>query len=307
VNVRTDTLPHRARGLAVGVLAILLMASGISTHVPFRAAAATLGEQSAHGKFQPRADECVSLEACYDYSQMDEFLNLAWGFVRAFARARYGTRVLTVNLRYVPNGESGSEPCADRSGGEAKYTDRSFEYCPTDNTIYIGQNSLWQFYNGIGDAAAVVGLAHEYAHHLQTAHNVPAPTNAAENVLLENQADCIAGAWFGYAEEMAIVEPDDLSDLTGLLDFIGSSEADENRDHGTTSERRASLEFGRAEGLQGCSDYFPSSPVYSVQDLEEWNQLLVQLRDGNAWIGTWGRSPAMLCQRLEKQVSSYLS
>jgi Putative neutral zinc metallopeptidase len=63
------------------------------------------------------------------------------------------------------------------------------------SAIYAGQDALWSPYNGVGGAAAAVGYAHEWGHHIQNVMGVPAPETPEESTALEAQADCIAGAW----------------------------------------------------------------------------------------------------------------
>jgi predicted metalloprotease len=105
----------------------------------------------------------------------------------------------------------------------------------------------------LGDAAPVVGLAHEYGHHLQSYLRLPYPRTARDSVRYENQADCIAGAWAKYASEKGwLEEADDLKDIEGLMRAIGSRESS-YRDHGTTSERATAFNEGYKAGLKACT------------------------------------------------------
>ena len=56
----------------------------------------------------------------------------------------------------------------------------SYEYCPVDQAIYVGQDMLWEFYTRTGDAGPAVGLAHEFGHHIQSQLGVPLDQMAAE-------------------------------------------------------------------------------------------------------------------------------
>jgi hypothetical protein len=229
-----------------------------------------------------KAGDCASLENCYAYEEMGTFLDVAWGLVNDFIRDQYDSRLFRVRLQYVPHGDSGDERCTDGSG-PAQYNDMSYEFCAPDETIFIGQDRLWQFYSDIGDAAAVMGLAHEYGHSLQAAQEVPPATTPAGNIPHENQADCVAGAWFRYAEEVGITEdPDDLQDLKAMLELIGSSESDEDRDHGTTAERSDAVNLGIAGGIESCNSYFPETPLRSDADLDYWRRAWVELREAAA-------------------------
>ncbi len=226
----------------------------------------------------PAKFDCASMEDCYQYDEMDQFLDEAWRLVLGFGLDTYQPRLFGVKLRFVAKGESGNSRC------DGRYTARSFEYCPPDNTIYIGQDQLWEFYSQVGDAGAVVGLAHEFGHAMQQAHDVPSPDNPNQGVGHENQADCIAGAWFRYAERQGLVEhPDDLRDLTRMLELIGSSEDDPNRDHGTTVERERSLAAGRTGGIASCNQFAPGTPIYSEEEQVEYEQLRVRLTEAKSW------------------------
>lgn len=264
----------RAAARAIGFVVATTMATG------------AFGAASA-GASAPGAGEaaCESLENCYKYDDMDQFLDVAWGLVQKFVSATYSTRVLYVTLRYVPHGDTGDTACRDGSGGHGPYNDRSYMYCPGDRTIYIGQDELWKYYSKIGDAAPVIGLAHEYGHFLQDVQGVPEPTSAAETIPLENQADCVAGAWFGYADATGIVEPDDLDDLAQILERIAENEDDPNRTHGTLEERTASMQLGIAGGIDACNPFYPATPLRSDEDDAHWAAAAEVLRQAVALMG----------------------
>lgn len=222
---------------------------------------------------------CVSLEGCYTYEEMEEFLDVAMELVLDFASEQYSPQLFWVELRYVPESASGESLCLERPGVRARYSEFSYEYCPADNTIYIGQKRLWSFYSEIGDVAPIVGLAHEFGHFMQSVANVPAPATSEASIHHENQADCFAGAWFAYAEESGLVErPDDLEDVDLVLQRIASSEDAENRTHGTMEERKSSFEEGRVGGLDACAAYYPATPLRSDTERERWGALLASLR-----------------------------
>lgn len=151
--------------------------------------------------------------------------------------------------------------CIDPTGQLEEYTDQSYAYCPADETVYLGQRALWHFYDGAGDAGPIVGIAHEWGHHVQSATGVPAPRTPDEWIVFENQADCIAGAWTGYADDQdRLTYPDDLDDIGALMRLIGSVEGPE-RDHGTTPERTKSFIQGFRGGLSACNEFHPATPI----------------------------------------------
>jgi predicted metalloprotease len=53
---------------------------------------------------------------------------------------------------------------------------------------------MWRLYTEAGPLAPVLGLAHEWGHHLQTVLEV----KTASTPDREQQADCVAGAWLAY-------------------------------------------------------------------------------------------------------------
>jgi len=202
----------------------------------------------------------TTLENCFTYDQMDQFLERATSLVAEFFDTAYD-RVPRPQVAYVADGATGRSPCTDPQGTPAAFTDQSYEYCPANRTIYIGQNALWAMYDQIGDAAPVVGLAHEWGHHVQTMTGVPAPRTQAESVNFENQADCVAGGWTKHVSDKGVLEyPDDLRDIGGLLEVIGSREGPA-RDHGSTRERTQSFLIGFRNGLPGCNRFSPAAPI----------------------------------------------
>jgi hypothetical protein len=194
-----------------------------------------------------------SLEGCFTYYEMDEYLDAVMPMVAQFFEETYERVPAPRDIVYIPSGRVARTAC----GTSNSY---AYEYCPANRSIYIGQNLLWQFYAGAGDAAPAVGLAHEWGHHLQTMMGVQ-PVSRSEAIEFENQADCVSGAWAKYASEQGWLEADDdLRDVTRLLDAIGSAEGP-GRDHGTAQEREAAFETAYAKGIKACNAFFPDSPL----------------------------------------------
>ncbi|GAB3851342.1 neutral zinc metallopeptidase [Dactylosporangium cerinum] len=197
-----------------------------------------------------------SLEHCFTYSGMEAFYKEAIKFVDQFMAGSYKNMPRPAHYYYLRHGMTASGPC----GGP---DDTAYEYCPANDSVYLGQDSLWEFYRETGDAGAVVGLAHEVGHHIQTTARVPLPSTAAQGIRHENQADCIAGAFVRFADGKGWLEyPDDLNDLDALLRKIASAEGPD-RDHGTLAERTRSMRLGINGGLKACNPFFPATPVIS--------------------------------------------
>jgi predicted metalloprotease len=194
------------------------------------------------------------MENCYGYEDMQAYLDQIIPMVEQFFDAAYTDMPHPKEYIYVSEGDTGSTGCTDG------YTDQIYAYCPADETIYTGQRALWGYYSDLGDAAPAVGLAHEWGHHVQVVASVPPAQTPVGQISRENQADCIAGAWIAYADEQGWLNyPDDLRDIDGLLAEIASDEP--GRSHGDVGERSDSMKLGIGDGLQGCNDFFPDSPV----------------------------------------------
>jgi predicted metalloprotease len=238
--------PQLSRGISIAGVLLLV--------------AALLGACGGSGTPQPAVPSAtpaparVELEGRFSFDQMQSFLDTVTPMVSQFFDSTYPGLSHPRRIAYIPDGRAVRSGCGGASDGEA------YEYCPADQTIYIGQDLLWAFYK-MGDAAPVVGLAHEWGHHIQAVRRLPSPRTTAQSVDYEDQADCVAGAWTKYAGEQGWLDiPDDLNDVTGLLQAIGSRET-VRRDHGTVAERTNAFDTGYKSGLKGCNSFEPAMPI----------------------------------------------
>jgi len=117
--------------------------------------------------------------------------------------------------------------------------------------VYVGQDTLWEFYTKTGDAGPAMGLAHEYGHHIQTELGVPGPQTNEQSVQYEDQADCLAGAWTLYAKQHDELEQNDLGQIEDLFPIIGSAEGPD-QDHGTAQDREQHFMTGYNGGPTAC-------------------------------------------------------
>jgi len=205
------------------------------------------------------------LEGCFAYHEMSEFYDEGIVLVEEFLAAMYSNPPSPDFWYFVDEGVTGEEACTtvsrDGSTVRAMYTDLSYEYCPPERAIYVGQQMLWEFYVVSGDAGAIAGMAHEAGHHLQNLAGVTI-SSLEENIIQENQADCVAGAFIGWTEEAGYLNyEDDIADVDVLLEMIASAEEDPNRSHGTLEERAQSFVYGFQNGLAGCNEFFPDNPL----------------------------------------------
>jgi hypothetical protein len=204
--------------------------------------------------------QCTDYEGCFTESaDMSYFFSQIVKWIRQYSADTYESMPDPDKWHFVTLGDSGFEGCTDAAGDRATYTDKSYEYCPLDRTVYVGERMMWAFYTRMGDAAPAVGIAHEWGHHLQNVAGLTSTTQF-ETINLENQADCIAGAWSRWLVSQEIMVEDDFGDIGSLLVAIGSIEGP-GRDHGTVEEREKSFVYGLNGGLSACNQYAPDKPL----------------------------------------------
>jgi hypothetical protein len=207
--------------------------------------------------------EGESFEGYFAKSEMLPFVQCAVPYIDAFLAAQYAVPPRPSNILVIGRDSSGPTACVEPDGTASFYDELSFEYCPMDQTVYLGEEVVWGFYEFNGDVAAMFGIVHEFAHHIQLVAGVfSLPLDQATAIANENQADCIAGAWLGYMATLGHLElPDDMRDVEGVINAVASAEGPE-RDHGTYEERRAAVDLGYNGGLVACNSFFPNLPVF---------------------------------------------
>lgn len=224
--------------------------------------AASFGIPGAASATVPPEGECAAtggdMEGCYRYDDMSDFHRTAVAIIQRFAAATYADPT-TVE---PAGGWRLIKTYTVTTGGCGDLDHTAYAYCPVDDAVYVGMDQLWSFYILQGDAAAVIGLAHEFGHALQMRAGVlAAERTQADAIAIENQADCLAGAFTRWADEQGMLAEDDLEDIDYLLAVIASSEDDPNRDHGTLQERADSFILGLRDGIYACNSFFPDAPV----------------------------------------------
>ena len=164
-------------------------------------------------------------------------------------------------LVYIPSGRDAISNCVDVNGNDVQH-DRSFDYCLTDNAVYVGQSGLWDAVRQYGAAGPISGLAHEYGHFLQAVMNVPLPGANDESIRHENQADCFSGDFMRYLRERG--DPDVPAGALDSIDryLVHTASADApGRDHGTAAERTAAFRLGYEGALGACNEFYPATPL----------------------------------------------
>jgi predicted metalloprotease len=211
--------------------------------------------------FSPPVKTCSAhdLSGCYSYEQAKKIADYSIADVDQAVGNLYTNMPPVAKVWYIEHGTTATTGC-----GQVDET--SYEFCGNDNTVSLGQDTLWEFYDKAGDAAPVFAYAHEIGHHIQSVAGVPFPETDRQTIPHENQADCIAGAIFAELENENIATKSDLQDIDLLMPIIASQPEYVNgsvRNHGTIQERTESTLEGITGGLAECNTYYPDTPVIS--------------------------------------------
>lgn len=255
------TFSFRSRRISViGAVSLVPAVSliGVGALAPIAAAAPDRPTETASCQGDELAD-------CFRTDQMRELAETGERMVTEYL-AHTGITRTGINddsvptLTYIPAGSLAISQCVDVNG-RATQDDQSFNYCRADNTVYVGQNNLWESYQQYGALGPVSGLAHEYGHFIQSVMQVPLPSSPADNIRSENQADCLSGTFISYLNTRGHIEdPRDVDRVEQYLTATASVDAP-GRDHGTAEERVDSFELGYRSGLPACSQFTPATPL----------------------------------------------
>lgn len=203
-----------------------------------------------------------NMRGCFTESQMETYFEYVLPYIDKFFTTTWPSVPLPKNIYFIPDGSSTSEACTDSSGKPAVADETAYNYCPGDDNVYIGQELAWELYSEAGDVAPATGLAHEFGHNVQAHVGVPNPQTNAQTLVHENQADCVSGAFLGFANNQGLLQQGDEPVLQKYLELISSSENDPNRNHGDFNERGSALELGGEKGIAACNQYYPNNPIF---------------------------------------------
>lgn len=262
------TAPRLATATAIGAaMALILAACGsnasTSNHgISSGARRAGVGAAQGSGRNGGQKSDChpPSLAHCFTEATMQKYVNEIVPDVEGFYKATWAHPLLPDHIYFVPDGQAVPSKCEDASGNSAE-DDTAYAYCPADNSVYLGQSTLWQLYSQAGDVAPAIGLAHELAHEQQHNAGIPDPKNNAETISHENQADCLSGAWFSDEMDQGAIQAEDFPSTERYLEMIASAENDPNRDHGDLQQRLDSFLIGKDQGPAGCNKFYPDTPI----------------------------------------------
>jgi uncharacterized protein len=174
-----------------------------------------------------------------------------------------------VRYTWVPPGQRAGTAC------DVVADDGAAFYCPSDDTIYVGESFAERVWSGtadsfpgqragygraIGDFGLAYVVAHEYAHNLQQelgyfSRQAPGTTVAP----LELQADCLAGVWGNSVYRAGRLEPGDVDEAVSTALAVGDFEVGAEGHHGTPEQRRDAWLLGYRSGQPSdCGRYVPT-------------------------------------------------
>ncbi|NVB85303.1 MAG: hypothetical protein HOV81_43470, partial [Kofleriaceae bacterium] len=99
-------------------------------------------------------------------------------------------------------------------------------YCPNDHRVYIDlsfYDELRERFGAPGDFAQAYVIAHEVGHHVQNLRDKLGGGSRRPNdqIAVELQADCLAGAWGRDAERRGLLEMGDVDEALNAAAAIG--------------------------------------------------------------------------------------
>ena len=159
-----------------------------------------------------------------------------------------------------PDGVVGLDAPAPTACGRADPRRTAAFYCGLADTIYYRAEFRAAVEAGVGDFGWVVVVAHEWGHHVQLRlgfleAGAPGQVGDFAPIELEQQADCLAGAYTRYAEATAWLDPGDVEEALVLTELAGDPVGtpwDDPFAHGSGEERVAAFLDGYEGGLAAC-------------------------------------------------------
>jgi len=139
-------------------------------------------------------------------------------------------------------------------------------YCPRDQKVYIDlsfYDELRSRFGAPGDFAQAYVIAHEVGHHVQnlTDNLGTGSRRANDQIAVELQADCLAGAWAKDADRRGLIEVGDIDEALNAASQIGDDTLQrkaqgyvqpESWTHGSAAQRSSSFRKGFQGGPQAC-------------------------------------------------------
>ena len=153
-------------------------------------------------------------------------------------------------------------------------------YCPADQKVYLDLaffNELHSRFGASGDFAQAYVIAHEIGHHVQTQLGIiqqvtqlQARSSSADknklSVMLELQADCLAGMWaYQASKKRDILEEGDIEEAINAASAVGDDRIQKKTrgyvvpdsfTHGSSAQRVSWFQRGFEQGnFQACDTF----------------------------------------------------
>ena len=137
-------------------------------------------------------------------------------------------------------------------------------YCPVDHKVYIDlsfYDELRSRFGAPGDFAQAYVIAHEVGHHVQNLNNRLGARGNKDQIAIELQADCLAGAWAKDADRRGLLEMGDVDEALNAASQIGDDTLQkktqghvqpETWTHGSAAQRSAAFKKGYQGGREVC-------------------------------------------------------
>ena len=138
-------------------------------------------------------------------------------------------------------------------------------YCPLDNQVYIDlsfYDELRRRFGAPGDFAQAYVIAHEVGHHVQSLRGLLSKSrDNRDQIAVELQADCFAGAWAQDADRRGLLEVGDIDEALNAAAQIGDDTLQrktqghvqpETWTHGSAEQRSAAFKKGYSGGISAC-------------------------------------------------------
>ena len=151
-------------------------------------------------------------------------------------------------------------------------------YCPADEKVYIDlgfYDELKQRFGAPGEFAQAYVLAHEVGHHVQKLTGVERQARQLQqsspqsgnrlSVMMELQADCLAGVWAHSTQQRGLLESGDVESALGAAAAVGDDHIQkmtrgqvqpETFTHGSSEQRMHWFTQGLNSGsIAGCNTF----------------------------------------------------
>jgi len=135
-------------------------------------------------------------------------------------------------------------------GGEPLGPALNAYYCYPDDFLAYDEEFAEEIYATTGDAAVGAMIAHEWGHAIQDQLVIN-----GTSWLMEQQADCFAGAWLSWMNDAGALEVGDIEETAEILAAIADPRPDRHKaedGHGDEQERIDAFLLGFEHGAQAC-------------------------------------------------------